>query len=87
MTIPHLTYEKFIKFYKRFYHPSNSYIFIYGNADLDKELKFINSEYLSNYNKIDVNSDIPLQKPFKEMKDVTNYYSVTEGSDIKIKLI
>ncbi len=81
ISIPHLTYEQFIKFYKRFYHPSNSYIFLYGNADLDKELKFIDSEYLSNYNKIDVNSDIPLQKPFKKMKDVTNYYSVTEGSD------
>ena len=81
MTIPHLTYEQFIKFYKQFYHPSNSYIFLYGNADLDKELKFIDSEYLSNYNKIDVNSDIPLQKPFKKMKDVTDYYSVTEGSN------
>ncbi len=81
MTIPHLTYENFIKFYKRFYHPSNSYIFLYGNADLDKELKFIDSNYLSNYNKIDVNSDIPLQKPFKVMKDVTTYYSATGGSD------
>ena len=79
--IPHLTYEKFIEFYKRFYHPSNSYIFLYGDADLDKELKFINSEYLSGYSRIDVNSNIPLQKPFKEMKEVTDYYSVTEGSD------
>jgi Zn-dependent M16 (insulinase) family peptidase len=83
MTIPHLTYEQFIKFYRRFYHPSNSYIYLYGNADLDKELKFIDSEYLSNYNKIDVNSDIPLQKPFKEMKDIIDYYSFTEGSDTK----
>ncbi len=82
MAIPKLTYENFVKFYKRFYHPSNSYIYLYGNADLDKELKFIDSDYLSSYNKIDVNSEIPLQKPFKEMKEVTNYYSVTEGSDI-----
>jgi Zn-dependent M16 (insulinase) family peptidase len=83
MAIPHLTYENFIKFYKRFYHPSNSYIYLYGNADLDKELKFIDSDYLSDYNKIDVNSDIPLQKPFKAMKEVTDYYSVTEDSDVK----
>jgi Zn-dependent M16 (insulinase) family peptidase len=82
MTIPHLTYDEFKNFYKRFYHPSNSYIFLYGNADLDKELKFIDSDYLANYEKLDVNSDIPLQKPFKELKEVTDYYSVTEGSDV-----
>ena len=81
--IPKLTYKKFIEFYNRFYHPSNSYIFLYGNADLNKELEFIDSEYLSHYNKIDVNAVIPVQKPFREMKEVHGYYSVTEGSDTK----
>ncbi len=79
--IPKLTYQKFVQFYKRFYHPSNSYIFLYGNADLNKELEFIDTAYLTHYNKIDVNSDIPLQKPFKKMKEINSHYSVTEGSD------
>ena len=80
ITIPTLTYEDFINFHKKYYHPSNSYIYLYGNADLDKELEFIDKEYLSNYEKSDFKASIPLQKPFPEMKQVTAYYSAAEGS-------
>jgi Zn-dependent M16 (insulinase) family peptidase len=79
--IPTLTYEDFINFHKKYYHPSNSYIFLYGNANLDNELEFIDKEYLSNYQKSDVKVTIPLQKPFSEMKQVTAYYSAAEGSN------
>ena len=79
--IPTLTYDDFINFHKKYYHPSNSYIYLYGNADLDKELEFIDKEYLSNYKKSDAKVSIPLQKPFPEMKQVTAYYSAAEGSD------
>ncbi len=79
--IPTLTYEDFINFHKKYYHPSNSYIFLYGNAHLDKELAFIDKEYLSNYQKSDVKVIIPLQRPFQEMKQIKAYYSAAEGSD------
>jgi presequence protease len=79
-TIPKLKYEDFLDYYKRFYHPSNSYIFLYGDADLDKELSFIDSAYLSSYEKKNPNSDIPLQKPFSEMKEINAFYSASEGS-------
>ncbi len=76
--IPSLTYENFLNFHRKYYHPSNSYIFLYGDADLYKELEFIDSEYLSEYEKSDAKVSITLQKPFKEMKEVTVFYSVPE---------
>ncbi len=78
--IPTLTQEAFIDFHKKYYHPSNSYIFLYGDADLDKELSFINSAYLSNYEKSDAKAFIPLQDSFAKMKKVMAYYPAAEGS-------
>jgi len=79
--IPTLTYENFLNFHRRYYHPVNSYIFLYGNADLDKELAFIDKEYLSHYQKTDARVTIPLQAPFKERKEVISYYAVPESSN------
>ncbi len=84
-TIPTLTYEKFLDFHRKYYHPSNSYIFLYGDADLDKELSFINEKYLSNYEKSTNIASISLHKPFKKMKKVTGYYPVPEGSNTENK--
>jgi len=79
--IPGLTYENFIAFHQKYYHPSNSYIFLYGDADLEKELEFIDSEYLSNFEKSDAVASIPLQQPFAEMKTVVASYPLPEGSE------
>jgi presequence protease len=79
-SIPSLTYEAFLNFHKKYYHPSNSYIFLYGNADLNKELEFIDKEYLANFNKSEVKVNIPLEKPFPAMKEVVAQYPLTEGS-------
>ncbi|ABK61755.1 MULTISPECIES: insulinase family protein [Clostridium] len=79
--IPKLTQEQFLDFHKKFYHPSNSYIYLYGNGDLDKELKFINDEYLNNFEKIDVDSKIEVQSPFGEIKEFTYEYPVAEGDE------
>ena len=81
--IPKLTYEYFVDFHKQYYHPSNSYILLYGNGDLDKELEFINSNYLSNFIKSDSEISIPLQKPFPAMKEQVKSYPPAEGSDTK----
>ncbi len=79
--IPDLTYEQFLNFHRRYYHPSNSYIFLYGNANLNKELAFIDDQYLSNYEKAAIDTEIPLQKPFPKMKSITEYYAVPEGQN------
>lgn len=84
-SIPELTYEKFLNFHRKYYHPSNSYILLYGNADLDKELHFIDSAYLSKYDRSDKKIEIPLQKPFDEMKIVEKTYAVPEGSSTENK--
>ncbi len=79
--IPQLSYEQFLNFHKKFYHPENSYIFLYGNAPLAKELAFIDKEYLSKYQKANNKASIDDQKPFDKMKDITAEYAVMPGDD------
>lgn len=71
MAIPQLTYEDFVKFYKEHYHPANSCIFLYGNADMNKEMQIINEDYLSKFDKIDIDKQLKPQEPFAEFKKVT----------------
>ena len=52
--IPNLTQEDFIAFHKRYYHPSNSYIYLYGDMDAEAELRFIDEEYLQNLSLIHI---------------------------------
>lgn len=78
--IPRLTYEKFKAFHQKYYHPANSYIYLYGNGDMDKELAFINENYLSGTDRIDVDSHIPMQKPLAEPKVVHGQYGIPEGA-------
>lgn len=81
MLIPTLTRQDFLDFHKKYYHPGNDYIYLYGNADLDTELKFIDSEYLSKYNRSDAKGFFPIQKPFKEMKKINTYYAVAKDAE------
>ena len=80
--IPELTQEQFEAFHKKYYHPSNSYIYLYGNGDLDAHLRFINDEYLKNFDRrIPVESGIPEQAPFPEMRRVDAEYSISTQDD------
>ena len=65
--IPSLTYENFKKFYQKYYHPSNSYIILYGNFDPSEKLEYFDKEYLSKFDKIDPESTISTQAPFEKM--------------------
>lgn len=80
--IPSLTNEAFLKFHRTYYHPSNSYIYLYGDADLDQELAFIDSAYLSNYERSTAKVTIPKQAPFDRMKEITAAYPVAEDAAI-----
>jgi len=81
--IPDLGYEEFLDFHRKYYHPSNSYIFLYGDADLAKELEFIDREYLSHFERSDFEAGFPLNPPFEEMKEVEASYSVMEGAPVE----
>ncbi len=74
--IPELTYEQYLDFYHKYYHPSNSYIYIYGNVDFEERLQWLDSEYLGKYDYLQVDSAISLQKPFEEIKDAEATYSI-----------
>ncbi len=75
-SIPDLTQEMFLDFHRRYYHPSNSYIYLYGDMDLEERLGYLDREYLSRFERIPVPSKIDRQKPFDEMKRITKYYPV-----------
>ncbi|MEI6680994.1 MAG: insulinase family protein [Bacteroidota bacterium] len=81
--IPTLTQESFLEFHKKNYHPENSYILLYGNADLDQELKFIDNAYLTRFEKTGNAITIDDQPPFAAMKEVTAYYPLMEASDVE----
>ncbi len=83
--IPDLTYEQFIDTHKKYYHPSNSYIFLYGDGNLEKQLEFINDNYLSKFEKIEVDADIKPQDAYNEMKEVNYSYSISMEDDDKEK--
>ena len=86
--IPDLSYEQFVNFHRTLYHPANSYIFVYGNCDMEERLEYFDREYLGNYDEITVDSEIPRQKSFDKIERVEGVYSVTEdeGTDNKTYL-
>lgn len=81
--ITELTYEEFLEFHRKYYHPANSYIYLYGNMDVQEQLEYLDREYLSKYEKTEIPSDIKEQKPFDKCIELTKEYAVTEeeGTD------
>lgn len=75
--IPELTYEEYLNFHRQYYHPSNSYIYLYGDMDVVEKLNWLDQEYLSHYDKIEVDSSIPEQKPFDAPKEHEIPYSIS----------
>jgi Zn-dependent M16 (insulinase) family peptidase len=59
--IPELTREQFLAFHRTYYHPSNSYIFLYGNLDILTTLEFLDHEYLQAFDKTEIHSQIAMQ--------------------------
>lgn len=81
--IPDLSYDEFLEFHKTYYHPSNSYIYLYGDMDFEERLSWLDSEYLSKFDHLEVNSEIPMQEGFNELKEVEAFYSLGEDENPK----
>ena len=75
--IPELTYDQFKDYHKQYYHPSNSYIHLYGDGNILEHLKFIDEEYLNNFKKVEPNTTIPLQAPFDKQQEVVVEYPIS----------
>ena len=81
--IPSLTYEQFLDFHGRYYHPSNSYIYLYGNMDFEERLGYIDREYLSKYDRLEIDSAVRLQKKFRKVAETVKEYPITNDESDK----
>ena len=77
--IPNLTYEQFLEFHKKYYHPSNSYIYLYGDMDFEEKLEWLDENYLANFDAIAIDSRIGYQEPFDAVKEIETAYSITSN--------
>ena len=77
--IPDLTYEAFLDFHRRYYHPCNSYIYLYGDMDAAQKLDWIDQNYLSHYDKIALDSSIQLQSPFAAPFEMVKKYPIASS--------
>ncbi|MDO5590626.1 MAG: insulinase family protein [Lachnospiraceae bacterium] len=74
--IPNLTYEQFLDFHRTYYHPSNSFIYLYGDMDMAEKLNWLDEEYLSHFEAKEIDSRIRLQEPFSKVKEEELTYSI-----------
>ncbi len=77
--IPSLTYEKFLDFHRKYYHPTNSFIYLYGDMDMYEKLEYIDREYLSLFEYLEIDSAIKDIKIWKETRNFEYEYSISEG--------
>ncbi len=75
--IPDLTYSEFLDFHSRYYHPSNSYIYLYGDCDMAEKLTWLDENYLSKYDYLPIDSEVRTQAPFEKMSEVVKDYSIS----------
>ena len=85
VNIPDLTYQEYLDFHTRYYHPSNSYIYLYGDMDMEEKLAWMDEKYLRHFDYLEVDSRIEQQKAFEQPSDIKEYYSLAEGESEKNK--
>lgn len=80
--IPKLSYEQYLDFHRRYYHPSNAYIYLYGSMDMAEKLAWMDEHYLSNYECRPVDSQIQKQQPFDAPIEVTRDYPIASSESL-----
>lgn len=83
--IPQLTQQMFTDFHARYYHPSNSYIYLYGDMDIDEKLRYLDEAYLSHFDRIPVPSHIDRQPAFDALRHAAQEYPVSAGEETREK--
>jgi Zn-dependent M16 (insulinase) family peptidase len=83
--IPELTYEEFKDFHRRYYHPSNSRIFLYGDGNTEDYLKFLHDEYLNGFERMEVDSSVGFQRRFSKPKLKEVAYPVSRDESVEKK--
>ena len=83
--IPDLTRENYLDFHRRYYHPSNSYLYLYGKMDFEEKLNWIDEEYLSKFDYLEVDSRVRMQEGFTGMREAEGFYPIPAGEDTEGK--
>lgn len=81
--IPELSYQEFLDFHSRYYHPSNSYIFLYGDCDMAEKLEWLDKEYLDSFDYLAIDSEVRSQAPFEKTAEVVKEYSVSAEESLE----
>lgn len=83
--IPDLTFEDFKNFHQKYYHPSNSYIFLYGTCDMEERMDWLDKEYLSRFEYCAFDTTIKYQPVFDKPISKSIVYSVMEEENLDNK--
>ncbi len=83
--IPNLSYEQFVAFHQKHYHPSNGMLFFYGNADLDRELAMVEDNFLKQFDTPVAKAVISQGRDIKEPVYIDDSYGVQPGTDLSGK--
>ena len=75
-----LTYDELISFHDTYYHPSNALITLYGDLDIESFLAYIDAEYLSKFDKKDIDVDMGEVAPYTETKYAEYEVPVEKGA-------
>ena len=82
--IPTLTYEKFKKFHRTYYSPTNARFFLYGNIPTAEHLQFLEGE-LAGFNRVKVDSAIHSQPRLTKPRSVRGKYPVGKDESLDHK--
>jgi Zn-dependent M16 (insulinase) family peptidase len=85
LSIPDLTYAAFTAFHEFYYHPSNAYIYFYGDDPEDERLRILET-WLKDFDNKEVDSQIPLQAKFQKPLKLTFPYDSGDSNDAKAHL-
>ena len=74
-----LSRQAFLDFHQTYYHPSNAFIYLYGDMDMVEKLNWLDKEYLSTYEALAVDSEIGYQEPFEKPVETTVYFPLSSS--------
>lgn len=83
--IPELTYNRFKNYHRIYYHPSNSLIFLFGNLETEKHCRYLDRNFLSDFDRSSINTGISVQKRWDAVQYATVHYPVGSSEDTKNK--
>jgi presequence protease len=78
--IPDLTFDQLKSFHENFYHPSNSWLFFYGDDDPTERLRLLDA-YLGEFEPMKISSEIARQSQFVKPQHRSYSYAVDQNND------